>query len=73
MEACTLNTQRKKLWHIIAKEEGFFNVHRRTIKKKLWARDLRRAKSTKKLGLMDTIYYGGVSLFLVFLIRVRDQ
>jgi len=50
MEACTLNkTQRKKLWHIVAKEEGFFDVHRRTIEKKLWARGLRRAKSTKKL------------------------
>jgi hypothetical protein len=54
MEACTLNkTQRKKLWHIVAKEEGFFDVHRRTIKKKLWARGLRRAKSIKKLSLTD--------------------
>src|ERR1700689_1329587 len=32
MEACTLNkTQRRKLWHIVALEEGFFDVHRRTI------------------------------------------
>jgi hypothetical protein len=54
MEACTLNkTQRKKLWHIVAEEEGFFDVHRRTIEKKLQARSLRRAKSTKKLSLID--------------------
>ncbi len=54
MEACTLNkTQRKKLWHIVAKEEGFFYVHRTTIENKLRARGLRRAKSTKKLGLTD--------------------
>ena len=54
MEACTLNkTQRKKLWHIITKEEGFFDVHHRIIKKKLRAYSLRRAKSTKKLSLID--------------------
>ena len=54
MEACTLNkTQRRKLWHIVAKEEGFFDVHRRTIEKKLRARSLRRTKSTKKLSLTD--------------------
>jgi hypothetical protein len=36
MEACMLNKkQRKKLWHIVAKEEGFFDVYRRTIEKKL--------------------------------------
>jgi hypothetical protein len=54
IEACTLNkAQRRKLWHIITKEEGFFNVYRKTIKKKLRARGLRRAKSTKKPGLTD--------------------
>ena len=54
LKACTLNKkQRKKLWHIVAKEEGFFDLHRRTIKKKLRARGLRRAKSTKKLSLTD--------------------
>ena len=54
LEACTLNRkQRKKLWHIIAQEEGYFDVHRRTIEKKLRERGLRRAKSTKKLGLTD--------------------
>ena len=54
IEACTLNkSQRQKLWHIVAQEEGFFDVHRRTIKRKLRARGLRRAKSTKKLGLTD--------------------
>jgi hypothetical protein len=54
LDACTLNKkQRKKLWHIVAKEEGFFNVHRRTIEKKLRERGLRRLKSTKKLGLTD--------------------
>jgi hypothetical protein len=54
LEACTLNKkQRKKLWHIVAREEGFFDLHRSTIKKKLRARGLRRAKSTKKLGLTD--------------------
>ena len=45
--------QRKKLWHVVAKEDGFFNYHRRTIKKKLRERGLRRAKSMKKLGLTD--------------------
>ena len=54
MEACTLNkTQRRKLWHIITKEESFFDIYRRIIKKKLRARSLRRAKSTKKLSLTD--------------------
>jgi hypothetical protein len=54
LEACTLNKkQRKKLWHIVAKEEGFFYVHRRTIEKKLRERGLRRLKSTKKLGLTE--------------------
>jgi len=54
MEACTLNKgQRKKLWYIISKEEGFFDVYRRTIKKKLRERGLRRHKSTKKLGLIE--------------------
>jgi len=54
IKACTLNkTQRKKFWHIVSKEEGFFDVHRRTIKKKLRARGLRRRKSTKKLGLTE--------------------
>ena len=54
MEACTLNKiQRKKLWHIVAKEEGFFDLHCRTIEKKLRARGLCRAKSTKKPGLTD--------------------
>jgi hypothetical protein len=54
LEACTLNKkQRKKLWHVVAREEGFFDLHRRTIEKKLRERGLRRAKSTKKLGLTD--------------------
>jgi hypothetical protein len=49
----TNKKQRKKLWHIIAKEEGFFDLHRRMIEKKLRERGLRRCKSTKKLGLTD--------------------
>jgi hypothetical protein len=54
LKACTLNkNQRKKLWHIVAQEEGFFDLHRRMIEKKLRARGLRRAKSTKKLSLTD--------------------
>jgi hypothetical protein len=54
LKSCTLNKkQRKKLWHVVAKEDRFFDYHRRTIKKKLRERGLRRAKSTKKLGLMD--------------------
>ncbi|KAH6696479.1 hypothetical protein BKA61DRAFT_662537 [Leptodontidium sp. MPI-SDFR-AT-0119] len=54
LDACTLNRrQRKKLWHVVAKEEGFFDYHRRTIEKKLRERGLRRAKSTKKLSLTD--------------------
>jgi hypothetical protein len=39
--------------HIVAKEEGFFNVHRWTIEKKLQERGLCRVKSTKKLRLTD--------------------
>jgi hypothetical protein len=55
MEVCTLNKkQRKKLWHIVAKEEGFFDIHRRIIEKKLRTRGLRRAKSTKKLSLIES-------------------
>ena len=51
IEAYTLNeTQRKKLWHIVSKEESFFNVYRKIIEKKLRARGFRRRKSTKKLG-----------------------
>ena len=54
LEACTLNKkQRKELWHIVVHDEGFFDLHRRTIEKKLRERGLRRAKSTKKLGLID--------------------
>jgi hypothetical protein len=54
LEACTLNKkQRKKLWYIVAKEEGFFDIYRQTIEKKLQERGLRRVKSTKKLDLMD--------------------
>jgi hypothetical protein len=54
LEACTLDKkQRRKLWHIVAHEEGFFDLHRRTIEKKLRARGLRRCKSTKKLHLTD--------------------
>jgi hypothetical protein len=54
LEACTLNKkQRQKLWHIVAYEEGFFDLHRRTIEKKLRARGLRRCKSTKKLNLTN--------------------
>ena len=45
--------QRKKLWHVVAKEDKFFDYYRRMIKKKLRERCLRRAKSTKKLGLID--------------------
>ena len=45
--------QQKKLWHIVAKEEGFFNLYKSTIEKKLQARGLRRLKSIKKLGLTD--------------------
>jgi len=36
MEACTLDKKsRRKLWHIVAKEEGFFDVYHRTIERKL--------------------------------------
>jgi hypothetical protein len=51
-----------RLYYIVTKEEGFFNVYRRTIKKKLRP-VASAAKSIKKLGLTDSIYYGGVSLF----------
>jgi len=55
IDSCTITKkQRKKLWHIVAKEEGFFHLHRRTIEKKLRERGLRRAKSTKKLGLTES-------------------
>lgn len=55
MEACTLNRkQRKKLWHIVAKEEGLFDLHRSTIERKLRERGLKRRKSTKKLGLTES-------------------
>ena len=54
LEACILNKkQRKKLLYIVAKEEGFFDLYRRTIEKKLCERGLRRCKSTKKLHLTD--------------------
>jgi hypothetical protein len=54
LEGCTLNKkQRKKLWHVVAKEEGFFDLHRSTMEKKLRARGLRRLKSTKMFGLTD--------------------
>ena len=54
MEACMLNkSQRRKLWHIVALEEGFFNVHRRIIKRKLCARGLCRVKLINKLSLTD--------------------
>ena len=54
LEACTLNKkQRKKLWYIVAKEERFFDLYRRTIEKKLCEQGLRRCKSTKKLHLTD--------------------
>jgi len=36
IEACILDKKlRRKLWHIVVKEEGFFDVYRRTIKRKL--------------------------------------
>jgi len=36
LAACTANKkQRKKLWHVVAHEEGFFDVTRRTIETKL--------------------------------------
>ena len=55
LEACTLSKkQRKKLWHIVANEEGLFDLHRRTIEKKLRERGLKRCKSTKKLSLIDS-------------------
>jgi hypothetical protein len=54
MEACTLNKkQRQKLWHVVAREEGFFDLHRSTIERKLREQGLKRLKSTKKLGLTD--------------------
>jgi hypothetical protein len=54
IESCILNKkQRKKLWHLVVYEEGFWDYHRRTIEKKLRQRGLRRTKSTKKLELTD--------------------
>lgn len=54
LKACTLNKkQRQKLWHVVAYKEGFFDLHRRIIKKKLRARGLRRCKLIKKLNLTD--------------------
>jgi hypothetical protein len=53
-KACTLNRkQRKKLWHVVVQEEGFFKVYQRLIETKLCTRGLRQLKSTKKLGLTD--------------------
>jgi hypothetical protein len=37
----------------MSKEEGFFDIYCKTIKKKLYACGLCRQKSTKKLGLID--------------------
>jgi hypothetical protein len=37
----------------VAREEGFFNLHRRTIEKKLRERGLQQCKLTKKLNLTD--------------------
>ena len=54
LESYTLDKkQRKKLWHMVAKEEGFFSLYRRTIKKKLCVRGLYKYKLIKKLGLID--------------------
>jgi hypothetical protein len=54
LEACTLNKKQwKKPRHIVAKEEGFFDLHRSIIEKKLRTRGLRHTKSTKKLALID--------------------
>ena len=54
LKVCTLNkNQKKKLWHVVAHEEGFFDLHRRTIEKKLREQGLRRCKVTKKLSLTD--------------------
>jgi hypothetical protein len=54
LEACTLNKkQRKKLWVQVAHEEGLFDLHQRTIEKKLRERGLKRTKPTKKLELTD--------------------
>ena len=50
LEACTLNKkQRKKLWHIVAKEEGFIDLHCSIIEKKLRARGLRCTKQRSLL------------------------
>jgi hypothetical protein len=54
LKSCTLNKkQRKKLWHIVAMEEGFFDLHCCTFERKLRERGLRCCKSTKKLDLTD--------------------
>jgi hypothetical protein len=54
LEACTIDKKaRRKLWIQVVCEEGFFNLHRSTIEKKLRGRGLRRCKSTKKLNLTD--------------------
>ena len=54
IESYTLNKkQRKKLWYIVVKEDGFFDYYRYTIEKKLRERGLYRAKSIKKLGLTE--------------------
>jgi hypothetical protein len=37
----------------MSKEEGFFDVYRKTIEKKLHACGLCRQKSTKKLGITN--------------------
>jgi hypothetical protein len=47
----TNKKQCKKLWYKVVQEEELFDFHRRTIKKKLRERGLKRAKSTKKLAL----------------------
>ena len=54
LKFCMLDKkQSKKLWHVVAKEEGFFNLYCRIIKKKLRVRGLYRRKLIKKLGLTD--------------------
>jgi hypothetical protein len=54
LKSCTLNKkQRKKLWHIVAHEKGFFDIYRCTIEKKLCEQGLRRTEATKKLYLTD--------------------
>jgi len=54
LEACTIDKkQHKKLWHLVTKEEGLWDLYRSIIKRKLRERGLRRAKSTKKLSLTN--------------------